>query len=88
MGVNDTQRSSMLTYSNTNLIEIESLPVLNQQTKIYVENLKKVIEEGEKAKIKLKDLQNDCKHEYFYDEDGYPYHYRYCSSCGKFMYAI
>lgn len=78
----------MFTYSNENLIEIQSLPVLNQQTKTNVENLKKLVEEGENAKRKLNDLQNACKHEYFYDEAGYPYDYRYCSSCGKFMYAI
>ena len=78
----------MFTYSNDNLIEITSLPVLNQQTKTNVENLKKLVEEGENPKRKLNDLQNTCKHEYFYDEAGYPYDYRYCSSCGKFMYGI
>jgi hypothetical protein len=78
----------MFTYSNENLIETQSLPVLNQRTKTNVENLKKLVEEGENAKRKLNDLQNACKHEYFYDEAGYPYDYRYCSSCGKFMYSI
>jgi predicted Rossmann fold nucleotide-binding protein DprA/Smf involved in DNA uptake len=80
--------NKMFTYSSDNIIEIQSLPVLNQQIKTDVENLKKLIEEGEKAKRKLEVLQNACKHEYFYDESGYPYYYRYCLSCGKFMYAI
>lgn len=78
----------MFTCLNDNIVEIQSLSSLNQQIKTDVENLKKLIKEGEKAKKKLEVLQNICKHEYFYDEAGYPYDYRYCSSCGKFMYAI
>lgn len=41
-----------------------------------------------KAKTELDNLQKSCKHHYFYDEVGYPYHYRYCATCKGYMGAI
>ena len=35
--------NKMFTYSSDNIIEIQSLPVLNQQIKTDVENLKKLL---------------------------------------------
>ena len=69
-------------------LKVEDLPLLNKRTKQDVEYLKNLIEQGRQAEKDLESLKNSCKHEYFYDEEGYPYHYRYCSTCGKLMYCI
>lgn len=70
------------------LIELDKLPNENQKTKDQVESLEKLIREGEHSKIILDNLQKSCKHEYFYDEEGYPYHYRYCATCKTYMGTI
>jgi hypothetical protein len=69
-------------------IEVNKLPSENVKINKKVEKLQKAISEGEQAKIMLDNLQKSCSHEYFYDEEGYPYHYRYCATCKGYMGTI
>lgn len=85
-------RSTILGDERTPPIEVESLPIEHQNYIDRVENLQQIINNAEKIIEKtiteLDNLQKSCKHYYFYDEEGYPYHYRYCATCGGYMGAI
>lgn len=69
-------------------IEVNKLPSENVKIHTEVEDLQKIISQGEQAKIILDNIQKSCNHEYFYDEEGYPYHYRYCATCKGYIGTI
>lgn len=85
-------RSTILGDEGTPPIEAESLPIEHQNYIDRVENLQQIINDAEKiiekTKTELDNLQKSCKHHYFYDKEGYPYHYRYCATCKGYMGAI
>ena len=85
-------RSTILGNEGTPPIEVESLPIEHQNHISRVENLQQIINDLEniikKTKTELDNLQKSCKHHYFYDEEGYPYNYRYCVTCKGYMGAI
>ena len=85
-------RSTILGNEETPPIGLESLPIQHQNFLDRVENLQTIIDNAEKilekTKTELDNLQKSCKHYYFYDEEGYPYNYRYCATCKSYMGTI
>lgn len=89
-------RSTILGDETTPPIELESLTIEDQNYMVErlfytekIKNLQQIINDAEKiiekTKTQLDNLQKSCKHHYFYDEEGYPYNYRYCAICKAYM---
>lgn len=85
-------RSTILGDETTPPIELESLTIEHQNYTEKIKNLQQIINDAEKiiekTKTQLDNLQKSCKHHYFYDEEGYPYYYRYCAICKAYMGTI
>jgi len=68
--------------------EVEASTKIQVQMAVLKAKKRALDEQKKEIDAEIETLKKECPHTTFYDEEVFPYFYRYCGGCGQFLETI